>query len=75
MIPLLAGHPGMPGAIVDGPEEMRARPCASSSAGRRLIKIATSGGVLSPRDNPRHGHFRDDELAALAPRPTRPACR
>ena len=24
-----------------------------------------SGGVLSPRDDPRHGHFRDDELEVL----------
>jgi imidazolonepropionase-like amidohydrolase len=30
-----------------------------------VIKVATSGGVLSPRDDPRHGHFRDAELAVL----------
>jgi imidazolonepropionase-like amidohydrolase len=30
-----------------------------------VIKVATSGGVLSARDNPKHGHFRDDELAVL----------
>ena len=30
-----------------------------------MIKVATSGGVLSPRDDPRHGHFRDDELSVL----------
>jgi len=33
--------------------------------GADVIKVATTGGVLSPRDDPRHGHFRDDELAAL----------
>jgi imidazolonepropionase-like amidohydrolase len=27
--------------------------------------VATSGGVLSPRDDPRHGHFRDEELSVL----------
>jgi imidazolonepropionase-like amidohydrolase len=27
--------------------------------------VATSGGVLSPTDDPRHAHFRDDELTAL----------
>jgi imidazolonepropionase-like amidohydrolase len=30
-----------------------------------VIKVATSGGVLSPRDDPRYGHFRDAELAVL----------
>ena len=34
-------------------------------AGADVIKVATSGGVLSPRDDPRHGHFRDAELAVL----------
>jgi imidazolonepropionase-like amidohydrolase len=33
--------------------------------GADVIKVATSGGVMSPRDNPRHGHFRDDELGVL----------
>ena len=33
--------------------------------GADVIKVATSGGVLSPRDDPRHGHFRDDELSVL----------
>jgi imidazolonepropionase-like amidohydrolase len=33
--------------------------------GAEVIKVATSGGVLSPRDDPRHGHFRDDELSVL----------
>jgi imidazolonepropionase-like amidohydrolase len=34
-------------------------------AGADVIKIMTSGGVLSPRDDPRHGHFRDDEIAMM----------
>jgi imidazolonepropionase-like amidohydrolase len=34
-------------------------------AGADAIKVATSGGVLSLRDEPTHGHFRDDELAVL----------
>ena len=34
-------------------------------AGADVIKVATSGGVLSPRDDPRHGHFRADELDVL----------
>jgi imidazolonepropionase-like amidohydrolase len=31
-------------------------------AGADQIKVCTSGGVLSPRDDPRHAHFRLDEL-------------
>jgi imidazolonepropionase-like amidohydrolase len=35
-------------------------------AGADVIKVATSGGVLSPGDKPHHAHFRDDELEVLA---------
>ena len=58
-------HPGRPSNIVDGPEEMRRKVRELVRAGADVIKVCTSGGVLSPRDDPRHGHFRDDELDAL----------
>jgi imidazolonepropionase-like amidohydrolase len=58
-------HPGRPAGIVDGPEEMRKRVREIVRAGANVIKVCTSGGVLSPGDSPRHAHFRDDELAAL----------
>jgi len=58
-------HPGRPGGIVDGPQEMRKRVREIVRAGADVIKVCTSGGVLSPRDSPRHAHFRVDELAAL----------
>lgn len=58
-------HPGKPGSVVDGPEEMRKKVRELIRAGADVIKIAASGGVLSPRDDPRHGHFRDDELDAV----------
>jgi imidazolonepropionase-like amidohydrolase len=59
-------YPGVPHPIVDGPDEMRRRVRELVRAGADVIKIATSGGVLSARDDPRHGHFRDAELAVLA---------
>src|SRR3954468_338651 len=59
-------HPGSPDTIVDGPDEMRRKVRELVRAGADVIKVATSGGVLSPRDDPRHGHFRDAELAVLA---------
>ncbi len=58
-------YPGMPAGLVDGPDEMRRKVRELVRAGANQIKVATSGGVLSPRDDPRHGHFRDDELAVL----------
>jgi imidazolonepropionase-like amidohydrolase len=30
-----------------------------------VLKVATSGGVLSPRDDPQHPHFRPEELEVL----------
>jgi imidazolonepropionase-like amidohydrolase len=58
-------YPGMPHAVVDGPDAMRQKVRELFRAGADVIKVATSGGVLSPRDDPRHGHFRDDELEVL----------
>jgi imidazolonepropionase-like amidohydrolase len=58
-------YPGMPDGLVDGPEAMRRKVRELVRAGADVIKVATSGGVLSPNDDPRHAHFRDDELAAL----------
>jgi imidazolonepropionase-like amidohydrolase len=58
-------HPGKPDNIVDGPDEMRKKVRELVRAGADVIKVCTSGGVLSPRDDPRHGHFRNDELDVL----------
>ncbi len=58
-------HPGIPDTTVDGPEEMRQVVRTLIRQGADVIKVATSGGVLSPRDNPRHAHFRPDELEML----------
>lgn len=64
-VPLFVPHPGRPGAIVDGPGEARKKTRELIRAGADVIKIATSGGVLSPRDDPRHTHLRDAEIAAI----------
>jgi imidazolonepropionase-like amidohydrolase len=64
-VPFLMPHPGRPDTIVDGPDEMRRKVRELVRAGADVIKVATSGGVLSPRTDPRHGHLRDAELAVL----------
>ena len=65
-VPLLSEHPGVPDTIVDGPDEMRRMVRTLVRQGADVIKIATSGGVLSPRDKPTHAHFRTEELEVLA---------
>ena len=64
-VPLLQPHPGRPSTIVDGPEQVRQKVRELVRAGADVIKAATSGGVLSARDDPRHGHFRDEEVAMM----------
>jgi imidazolonepropionase-like amidohydrolase len=64
-VPLMASHPGRPSGIVDGPDEVRRKVRELHRMGADVIKVATSGGVLSPRDDPRHAHFRPAELEAL----------
>ena len=64
-VPLVQPHPGRPHTVVDGPEEVRKVVRELIRAGADVIKVATSGGVLSARDDPRHGHFRDEEVAMM----------
>lgn len=58
-------HPGLPDGIVDGPDEVRRKVRELHRMGANVIKVATSGGVASTRDDPRHAHFRPDELEVL----------
>ncbi len=46
-------------------DEVRRKVRELHRAGADVIKVATSGGVLSARDDPRHAHFRPAELDAL----------
>jgi imidazolonepropionase-like amidohydrolase len=62
---LLTHHPGVPETLVDGPDEMRHKVRELIRMGADVIKVATSGGVLSPRDKPTHAHFRLQELEVL----------
>jgi imidazolonepropionase-like amidohydrolase len=64
-VPLFIAHPGRPSGLVDGVDEVRRKVRELHRAGADVIKVATSGGVLSARDDPRHAHFRPAELEAL----------
>ena len=62
---LLSHHPGVPETLVDGPDEMRHKVRELIRMGADVIKVAVSGGVLSPRDKPTHAHFSLAELEVL----------
>ncbi|MBD0328763.1 MAG: amidohydrolase family protein [Thermoleophilia bacterium] len=64
-IRLFPDYPGSPNAIVDGPHEMRRKVRELVRAGAEVIKVATSGGVLSPRDHPDQPGFDMEELEVL----------
>lgn len=54
-----------PDVVVDSPDEARKAVRRLRRAGADVIKVATSGGVLSDGDSPRHPQFQPAELAAL----------
>lgn len=64
-------YPGFPTGMVDSPDAMRLRVRELVRAGADVIKVFTTGGVLSPNDDPRHAHFSDAELAVLVEEATR----
>lgn len=64
-VPFFLPHPGRPSGVVDGPDAVRRRVREIIRAGADVIKVATTGGVLSPRDDPRHAHYRDAEIAVM----------
>ncbi|MBP2365809.1 metal-dependent hydrolase family protein [Pseudonocardia parietis] len=65
VLDLLPPHPGRPPVIVDGPDEVRRKIRELVRAGADVIKVATSGGIVSGGAGPRVAHFRDDEIATM----------
>jgi len=57
-----AEHPGRPAAIADGEAEARKVARLMLRAGADVLKIASTGGVLSPADDPRHSEFSTKEI-------------
>jgi imidazolonepropionase-like amidohydrolase len=58
-------HPGRPSGVVDGPVEARRKVRELVRMGADVIKICTSGGVMSPLDDPAEPHLFADEIEAL----------
>ncbi|KNY05236.1 metal-dependent hydrolase family protein [Microbacterium sp. GCS4] len=63
---MMMPHPGRPRSVRDGVDDVRRGVREILRAGADAIKVATTGGVMSTGDDPRHAHFRDDELAVIA---------
>ncbi|MEX2655615.1 MAG: amidohydrolase family protein [Acidimicrobiia bacterium] len=62
---LFALDPGIPNGVVNSPDEMRRVVREIIRAGADNIKVATSGGVMSPRSDPTRPHLSPEELAVL----------
>lgn len=56
--------PDVPSSVVDGVEPMRQRVREVIRAGADWIKLCTSGGVLSPNDDPHHPTLTVEEIRA-----------
>ncbi len=64
-LPSLAPHPGRPSGVADGVEEVRKSVRTLLRAGADQIKICSTGGVLSPADDPRHSQFSLEEIRVI----------
>ncbi|MDN5813513.1 MAG: amidohydrolase family protein [Micrococcaceae bacterium] len=63
--PGLGAHPGRPSGVADGVEEVRKTTREMLRAGADQIKICSTGGVLSPADDPRHSQFSPEEIRVV----------
>lgn len=62
---LRVGDPEHPDTVVDGADDVRRATRELLRAGADQIKTMTSGGVLSPNDEPSATGFTPDEIAAI----------
>ncbi len=58
-------YPGMPDNKCDGVEEVRKKVREVLRAGAEVIKVCSTGGVLSPTDHPEFTQFTEEELRVM----------
>ncbi len=58
-------YPGMPSGVADGVDGVARKVRELIRAGADVIKIASSGGFLSPGDDPKQPNFTEEELSAI----------
>ena len=64
-VPLAQPYPGMPAGICDGVEEVRKKVREVLRAGAEVVKVCSTGGVLSPTDHPEFTQFSIEELEVM----------
>ncbi|MBW7885549.1 MAG: amidohydrolase family protein [Caldilineaceae bacterium] len=62
---LFPPYPGMPANTCDGVEEIRRKVREVLRAGAEVIKVCSTGGVLSPTDHPEFTQFTEEELRVM----------
>jgi imidazolonepropionase-like amidohydrolase len=62
---LFPAYAGSPDGICDGVDEVRKKVREVLRAGADIIKICSTGGVLSPTDHPEFTQFSPEELAVI----------
>jgi len=62
---LFPAYPGMPSGICDGSEGVRKKVREVLRAGADVVKVCSTGGVLSPVDHPHYTQFSPEELAIM----------
>jgi imidazolonepropionase-like amidohydrolase len=61
----LFAYPGRPHGVCDGVDGVRHKVREVLRAGADVIKICSTGGVMSPMDDPRDAQYSMDELRAI----------
>ncbi|WP_374927965.1 amidohydrolase family protein [Kytococcus sedentarius] len=64
-LPFFQTHPGRPRSVADGPDDFLRLARELFRAGADQIKICTTGGVLSPTDDPLHSQMLPAEIEAV----------
>ncbi len=62
---LFTPHPGLPSGTCDGVDDVRKKVREVLRAGAEVIKVCSTGGVLSPTDHPQFTQFSPEELAVM----------
>lgn len=62
---IFSSYPGSPDGICDGVEDVRKKVREVLRAGADVIKVCSTGGVLSPTDHPEFTQFSPEELAVM----------
>lgn len=62
---LFPAHPGHPSGLCDGVDEVRRKVREVLRAGAEVVKICSTGGVMSPTDHPEFVQFSPEELDVI----------